>query len=120
MLKITCITALLLFSAGSPVLLAAQSARGNGNGPAARLRSDIQRAIQNGNPTQDELTTLQKSLATLRDARAARQQGQPVDRQRVQSALADAEKVFQSNSFRAADRQAVERDVQELRSRHEK
>ncbi|HEX4810024.1 MAG TPA: MOSC domain-containing protein [Bryobacteraceae bacterium] len=79
------------------------------NGPVARLRSDIQRAIQNGNPTENELATLQKALGTLREARTAKEQGRQVDRQHVENALTDAERVFQSNSFRPADRQAVQR-----------
>lgn len=117
MRKIFLICTLLLSLTGSPIALTAQ---GRASGPMARLGSDIQKAIQNGNPTEDELATLQRSLATLKGARAARQQGQPVDRQHVESALTDAERVLESDSFRPADRQAVERDIQGIRSRHER
>jgi hypothetical protein len=110
MRKILFISTLLLSLTGSPIPLAAQR---RANGPMARLGPDIRKAIQNGNPTEDERATLQRSLATLEEARAARQQGQPVDRQRVEGALADAQRVFESNSFRPADRQAAERDIQE-------
>ena len=95
------------------------TAQGNGNGPAARIHADIQRAIRNGNPTEAELATLQKALATLK-ARPARLKGQTVDRQRVRDALTDTEKVFRSNSFRPADRQAVQRDIKDIRGRYEK
>ncbi len=117
MRKILFISTLLLVSTNSSVFLAAQE---NANSPVARLRSDIQRAIQNGSPTESELATLQKALGTLREAREAREQGERVDRQRVQSALMEAEKVFQSNSFRPADRQAVRHDIEDIRSRHER
>ena len=117
MLKVFFVSTVLLFSSGTTVS-AGQEARANG--PAARLRADIRRAIENGNPTEDELATLQKSLATLKDARSAREQGRPVDRQAVENALAGAKKVFQSDSFRAADRKAVQHDIEEIRSRHER
>ena len=118
MLKLLCVAALLISIAASPASLTAQVAQGeNGDRPAERLRSDIERAIRNGTPTNSERATLQRALAAINHARAARQHGQPVDREGLEAALRSAEKVFESNSFQPADRQAVQRDMEALRNR---
>ena len=115
MLKLVCVTALLISIMNFPASLTAQGT--NEDSPATRLRSDIQRAIRNGTPTDNELATLQKALAALKEARGAKQQGEPVDRARLETALSSAEKVFESNSFQPADRQAIQRDISALRNR---
>lgn len=116
--KLFCVTALLIAIGNFPSSLTAQVAQAkNRNRPAVRLRSDIERAIRNGKPSEDELATLQKALATVNEARAARQQGQPVDRESLEAALKSAGNVLESNSFQPADREAVRRDIEALRNR---
>lgn len=120
-MKKSLIIAFLLGSIGIifPLFAGDTTAAENGARPTEHLRNDMQRAIQNGHPTNLELTTIERAIIALQQARLAKEQGQTVDRTRVALALESAAKVFQSDSFQQADRQAVLRDIQELRNRHD-
>ena len=118
MKKLAC--AVLLFLACAP-LLAAQTttnSTSDSNGtPTSKLRDDLRKAIQNGNLSDQQKTTMQNAGAALRAAAEARQNGEKVDRSSVKKAFSDIEKVTNSNAFRPEDQQAVKADLEAIKEK---
>jgi len=87
------------------------------NGPAAKLRADLIKAVQNGHLTDAQKTSMQNAGTTLREAARARQNGEKVDRDAVKKAFSDIKKVVDSNAFQPEDKQAVKADLEAMKEK---
>lgn len=109
------LTALLFFAA----FAGAQddSATPAANGPGAKLRADLIKAVQNGHLTDEQKSSMQNAGAALRAAAQARQSGEKVDRSSVKKAFADIKKVTDSDAFRPEDKEAVQADLEAVKEK---
>ena len=113
-----------LFYLVPAVLLALTLLAGSGsaqNQPRKRrellvmLMNDVNRAVANATLTADQKKTLDQSREALRQAAMKRKGGERADPQQVRAALENMRSLFQSDAFRAEDRQAVEEDLRNIR-----
>jgi hypothetical protein len=87
------------------------------NGPGAKLRADLKKAVQNGHLTDEQKSSMQNAGATLRRAAEARQNGQKVDREAVKKAFSDIKKVTDSDAFQPEDKLAVKADLEAVKEK---
>jgi hypothetical protein len=87
------------------------------NGPGAKLRADLKKAVQNGHLTDEQKSSMQSAGAALRQAAEARQSGQKVDRNAVKKAFSDIKKVADSDAFQPEDKQAVKADLEAMKEK---
>lgn len=84
--------------------------------PLVKLVDDLHNAMSQANLTETQRSHLQADSAALQAAREARDQGRPIDRQKVAAAVRDLKSVLDSNAFQSADKQVLLVDIQVLRS----
>lgn len=87
------------------------------DGPGAKLRADLIKAVQNGHLTDEQKTSMQNAAAALREAGKARQSGQKVDRDAVKKAFSEIKKVVNSDAFQPQDKQAVQADLEAVKEK---
>lgn len=87
------------------------------NGPAAKLRADLTKAVQNGHLTDAQKSTMQSAAASLREAAQARQNGEKVDRDAVKKAFSDIKNVVNSDAFQPDDKEAVKADLEAMKEK---
>jgi len=93
------------------------SAEPAANGPGAKLRGDLIKAVQNGHLTDEQKASMQNAGSALREAVKARQNGEQVDRAAVKKAFSDIKKVTDSDAFRPEDKQAVKADLEAMKEK---
>lgn len=93
------------------------SAEPSTNGPGAKLRADLVKAVQNGHLTDDQKKSMQSAGAALREAAQARQSGEKVDRAAVKKAFSDIKKITDSDAFQPEDKQAVKADLEAMKEK---
>ena len=96
------------------------AAQQNGNGPGAKLREDLRKAVMNGNLTDSQKTTLQQAGAAMREAAQAKQNGGSVDRDAVKKAMSDIKQVADSGAFQPEDARAVKADLAAMQNAFDK
>ncbi len=80
-----------------------------------KLRSDIDRAMANATLSEEQKKKLDESRAKLQQAAAKRHRGGERAKPReMHDALQDIRTVFESDAFKAEDRQAVRDDLKKL------
>src|SRR5262249_27697913 len=87
------------------------AAQQSDNSPGAKLRTDLRKAVMNGNLTDAQKNTLQQAGATMREAAQARQNGGTVDRDAMKKAISDIKQIADSGAFQPEDAQAVKADL---------
>ena len=87
------------------------------NGPGAKLRADLIKAVQNGHLMDAQKSSMKNAGAALREAASARQNGQKVDRDAVKKAFSDIKKVVDSDAFQPDDKQEVKADLEALKEK---
>jgi len=85
------------------------------SGPGAKLRTDLAKAVQNGNLTDAQKKTLQDAGTKLREAAQARQNGEKPDLSSVKKALGDIKKLADSGAFQPDDAAAVKADLDAMK-----
>jgi len=88
------------------------------NGPAAKLRQDLTKAVRNATLRDDQKKMLEDAESRLREAGEARRSGEKVDRGSVKTALGEIRKVTESGAFAPEDEAAVKADLDALREGH--
>ena len=95
-------------------------AQENGNGPGAKLRTDLRKAVMNGNLTDAQKNSLQQAGAAMREAAKAKQNGSSVDRDAVKKAMSDIKQIADSGAFQPGDAQAVKADLAAMQDAFDK
>ena len=85
--------------------------------PAAKLRTDLTKAVQNGHLTDAQKSSMQSAAASLREAAQARQNGEKIDRDAVKKAFSDIKNVANSDAFQPEDKAAVKADLEAMKEK---
>ena len=83
--------------------------------PIVRLVDDLDVAMTRAHLSETQKTQLQSDRGVLETAREAKEQGQPVNRRQVGSAVKSLHEIVESGAFTAEDRQTLNADIEVLR-----
>jgi len=87
------------------------------DGPGAKLRADLIKAVQNGHLTDEQKSSMQNAGAALREAAKSKRNGEKVDRDAVKKAFSDIKKIVNSDAFQPEDQQAVKADMEAVKEK---
>src|ERR1700740_1602233 len=107
--------ALLLCVVNGSLSLQAQRQRGQGQA-VRQLVQDVQSAMSRATLSDDQKTKLQGDVDGINAAFQARQQGQPVDREKISAMVEDMHQVVDGDAFKEDDHQKLDKEFNALSS----
>jgi hypothetical protein len=97
--------------------LYAEAQRGRGASRFEQLLTDVRQAAPRATLTDDQKTKLQNDMDGIKSALQAGQQGEPVDRQKITSFVADMKTLVDSGAFAKDDQTALDKEFASLQQR---
>jgi len=107
--------ALLLCLLSGSISLHAQRQRGQGQA-VRQLVQDVQSAMPRATLSDDQKAKLQGDIDGVNAAFQARQQGQPVDREKISAMVEDMHQVVDGGAFKEDDQQKLDKEFNALSS----